>query len=326
MIIDFHVHLWEQEMVSQGFKEYLNGFSKLLRLETDKSNYEADPYRLINDLMEAEIDKAVIISPDYSYTPARMAISIEKYTDYLIKLCDEHDEFIGFVGVDPRHGKKGLELIKYGMEQNLKGLVLTPTTGFYLNDEILTPFYELANELKIPIVIHDFALVPLPFSIKYIEPYSLDDTLMKYPDLTFILEPIDMTIGGNLMSIGMRHISHLFGELSGFSTQYMVDKVPDMFLIQPLGLAKEFYGSENLLFGSNWPFFENRASMKTWVDKVRKAKPPIFLRPLGIPSLEDIDRENILGRNGARILGLKYVAAKDKKLEDKNSKDKNTND
>ncbi|MHA1341776.1 MAG: amidohydrolase family protein [Candidatus Helarchaeota archaeon] len=310
MIIDFHVHIWEEKMLSQGFKKYLYNFTQLLRPENKNNNYSAEPYKLINALEEAEIDKAVILIADYSFTKVKMDISIEKYVEYVINVCDEYkNKLMGFIGIDPRHGKKGLELLRYGIEQNLKGLVLTPATGFYLNDEIVKPFYETAKELKIPIVIHDFGLVPLPFSIKYADLLPFDELLMKYPDITFILAPIDMAIGSNLMQIGIRHMDHLYGELSGFSTQFMIGRVPDMFLIQPLGMAKEFYGSERLLFGSDWPFFENHVPLKDWVDKVRKAKLPLLVRPFGIPSLEDEDRANILGRNGARVLDIEYNIA-----------------
>ncbi|MHA1380497.1 MAG: amidohydrolase family protein [Candidatus Helarchaeota archaeon] len=317
MIIDFHVHVWEQKMVSKGYKEYLNNFTQILRPENISNNYSADPHTLVTDLDEAKIDKAVILIADYSFTPAKMKISIETYVDYVIKVCDEYkDKLTGFVGVDPRHGKEGIKLVNYAIEQNLKGIVLTPTTGFYLTDEIVTPYYEIAKRNNIPIVIHDFGLVPLPFSLKYADLLPLDDILMNYPKVLFVLAPIDMAIGSNLMSIGMRHMSHLYGELSGFSTQFMMGRVPDMFLLQPLGMAKEFYGSKRLLFGSDWPFFENHVLVKDWVDKVKKAKLPLILRPFGVPSLEDEDRENILGRNGATVLGIKYEPHEKKKSKE----------
>ena len=52
MIIDFHVHIWEQEMLSPGYKEYLNNFTEITR--TNNNEYRADPNRLIEDMDEAE--------------------------------------------------------------------------------------------------------------------------------------------------------------------------------------------------------------------------------------------------------------------------------
>lgn len=311
MFIDFHTHIWTKEMVSPGYKKYLNNFSEIAHIENNQ--YKADPNTLIEDLDDAEIDKAIIFVTDYSFTEAKMAISIEDYINFVIKSCDEYnDKFIGLVGVDPRHGEKALDLIKYGIEQGLKGLVLTPTTGFYLNDKIVNPLYDLARELKIPVIIHDFELVPMPFSIKYIEPFTLDDVLMKYLDVKFVIAPIGMATGQTVMMITIRHISHVYGEISGFSTQFMVNKMPDMFLIQPLGMAKTLYGSENLLFGSNWPFFENVVNVKEWLQKIKSAKLPLLMRPFGFPSLEDEDRENILGINAAKLFGVKIKPNKKK--------------
>lgn len=304
MIIDFHTHIWEKNMLSLGYKEYLNYFTEMTR--SDNKIYRADPNKLIEDMENAEVDKAVVLIADYSFTSAKMDITIEKYIDYTIKICDDYrDKLIGFVGVDPRHGEKALELIRYGIEQNLKGMVLTPTTGFYLNDQIVIPLYDLAQELKIPIVIHDFEQVPMPFALKYIDPLTLDDALMKYMDVPFVIAPIGMATGQLIMTVAIRHINHVYGEISGFFTQFLVDKMPDMFLIQPLGMAKELYGSKNILFGSNWPYFENVISLPYWTQKIKNAKLPLIMRPLGFPGLDDEDRQNILGKNAAKLIGIR---------------------
>ena len=93
MIIDFHTHIWTEEMVSPGYKKYLNNFSEMAHV--DNNQYKADPNNLIVDLDEAEIDKAVIFISDYSFTEAKMAISIEDYINFVIKSCDEYnDKFI----------------------------------------------------------------------------------------------------------------------------------------------------------------------------------------------------------------------------------------
>ena len=311
MIIDFHTHIWTKKMVSPGYKEYLSNFTEIA--QSNINVYEADPNKLVEDMEEAEVDKAIIFIADYSFTSAKMAISIEKYIDFVIKSCDEYtDKFIGMVGIDPRHGEKALDLIKYGIEQNLKGLVLTPSTGFYLNDEMMTSFYELARKLKIPVILHDFELVPMPFALKYIDPMTLDDVLMKYPDVNFVISPFGMATGQLLMTVAIRHLSHVYGDISGFFTQFLVNKMPDMFLLQPLGMSKTLFGSESMLFGSNWPFFENVIRLAEWSDKIKNLKMPLLMRPLGFPSLDDEDRKNILGINAANLLGLKIEPNKKK--------------
>ena len=50
MIIDFHVHVWEQKMVTAGFKEYLYNFTQLVRPENQDYNYPAEPNKLVREL------------------------------------------------------------------------------------------------------------------------------------------------------------------------------------------------------------------------------------------------------------------------------------
>lgn len=122
---------------------------------------------------------------------------------------------------------------------------------------------------------------------------------MKYQDIPFIIAPIGLAAGQLIMTIAIRHINHVYGDISGFFTQFLVDKMPDMFLVQPLGMAKVLYGSENILFGSNWPYFENVIQLSYWTEKVKNPKLPLIMRPFGFPSLDNEDRENILGINTA---------------------------
>ncbi|MCE7743691.1 MAG: hypothetical protein GPJ52_01005, partial [Candidatus Heimdallarchaeota archaeon] len=79
MIIDTHCHVWEKETIS----DELRG---ILIATAEKHNYDlslilnATPERLIKEMDEAGIDKAVILALDYEYL-FRGHMSYKEYND-----------------------------------------------------------------------------------------------------------------------------------------------------------------------------------------------------------------------------------------------------
>ena len=251
------------------------------------------------------IEHAVIFPVDYSFTPVKLKIPYEEYLKYVTKVCDEYSGmFSAVVGPDPRHGEKALELMDYAIGQcGFKGLLFSPSMGFSLQDPMIEKMIRKAEQYKVPVIIHDSGLVPRP--LKLLVDYSpLDDLFMKFLNVLFIFCPFSQMSMSTLMQVAIRHADHLMTDISGYDSQFIGRKMPEMVMTQFFGMLKETFGSDKLLFSSDWPWYELSAPIVEWHKYVRKMKVPLIVRPFGFPNLEDADKENIMGLNAERILKL----------------------
>jgi len=308
--IDFHVHLWKKQFITNKFKEMLTNFGAMVNLE-QFPNQDYTPEKYLGAIeptkekdKEFSIKKAIIFPVDYSFTPVKFKISYAKYLEYIIQICDEYKSFFyAMVGPDPRHGAKALELMDYTVHDcGFKGLILSTSTGFSLNDPMVGKMIQKAGEYKIPVVIHDTGIIPRPLSL-FSDVFKLEELLSKFVKQLFILCPFS-NMDTTLMRVAIRHADHLMADLTGFDSQYISRKMPEMVMTQFLGMLKETFGSDKLLFGSDWPWWEGPAPTHEWVKYIYKMKVPLIVRPFGFPSLDDDDKERILAENAQRILYL----------------------
>lgn len=310
-IIDFHMHVWKKEFLSNSFKEMLSNFAVMMSME-EYSDIDCTPEKYLVAIepekekkKEHAIKQAILFPVDYSFSSVKFKISYEEYLKYVSKVHDEYNGiFFPLVGPDPRHGQKAMEMIKYYLGQcDFKGLLLTPSMGFSLEDPMVNDMIQLAGEYKVPVILHDTGLVPRPLELMK-DLLILDEIFLKYADQLFILCPFSQ-MNPDVLRIGMRHRDHLMTDLSAFNAQSAIGaNLPDMFKSQPIIMIAETFGSNTLLFGSDWPWYEGKVPVREWAEEVRKLKTPLFLKPLGLPSLSDEDRENILWRNAHRVLKL----------------------
>jgi len=309
--IDFHVHFWKKEFVTNAFKEMLRNFAIMMNLESfPNANYTPENYLKAIEPekdkdKEHSIEHALIFPVDYSFTNVKFKISYRQYLDYIIKVCDEYKgTFSALVGPDPRHGVDTLELIDYAIGQcGFKGLLLSPSMGFALQDPMIYKMIQKVEQYKVPIIIHDSGLVPRPLELLR-DYFILDELLSKFPNQLFIFSPFSQMTMSSLMQVAIRHADHLMTDITGYDSQFIGRKMPEMVMTQFFGMLKETFGSDKLLFGSDWPWWELSAPILEWHKYVRKMKVPLIVRPFGFPNLEDEDKENIMGLNAQRILNL----------------------
>jgi predicted TIM-barrel fold metal-dependent hydrolase len=107
-----------------------------------------------------------------------------------------------------------------------------------------------------------------------------------------------------LTKVAIRHADHIMADITGFDSQYLSRKIPEMVMTQFLGMLKETFGTNKLLFGTDWPWWELTAPTIEWVKYIRKMKVPLIVRPFGFPSLEDEDKQNIMSDNAHRLLNI----------------------
>ncbi|MHA1799673.1 MAG: amidohydrolase family protein [Candidatus Helarchaeota archaeon] len=312
-IIDFHVHFWKKEFVSNGFKTFLKNFAFMANLE-EFPNMDYTPEKYLQDIEpenekdieKYKISKAVIFPVDFSFTEIKFKISYEEYFNYILSVCEEYKGmFYSFIAPDPRHGKEALDLMDHAIKDcNFKGLLLTPSTGFSLDDENLQAMVQKAVELEVPVILHDIGLVPRP--LKLVTDFiKMDELFEKFNKQLFIFSPFTQ-MDMDLFRVGMRHRDHLMADLSAFnaSDQMVGNSMPGMFKSQSVIMIKEGFGAKKILFASDWPWFEIKAPVRDWAKEVRKLKTSLILKPFGLPNVDDDEKKLILGGNTRRVLKL----------------------
>jgi len=154
------------------------------------------------------IDKSVILSvapsdytaygirglfDPYGYTTVPGPPSIDKANDYIANLVETYpDYFIGFCAVNPKY--RGVnaaiqEIERSIAELKLTGLKLYPAYDHYSPDDrdLAFPIFRKAQELNIPVMIHQASTPVIDAPLKYGRPYLLDDVGREFPDLKLLV-------------------------------------------------------------------------------------------------------------------------------------------
>ena len=198
------------------------------------------------------------------------------------------DALIPFASIDPHKGKMGVRearaLIEAGV---IKGFKFHPTVqGFFPNDRIAYPLYELIAAHKLPAVFHSGHSgigAGMPggggMRLKYSNPIHLDDVAADFPNLTIIMAHPSFPWQDEALSVAT-HKAGVYIDLSGWSPKYFPPN-----LVQYSNTLLR----ERVLFGSDFPVF----MPDRWIADFEKLPIKDEVRPL-------IKRENAI-----RMLKLK---------------------
>jgi predicted TIM-barrel fold metal-dependent hydrolase len=167
--------------------------------------------------------------------------------------CAEHaDVLIPFASVDPWRGKAGARRARrLVQEHGVRGFKFHPSLqGFYPNDRMAYPLYEVIEELDVPALFHTGqtgigAGVPGGGGIrlKYSNPMCVDDVAVDFPDLSIILAHPSFPWQDEALSVAT-HKPRVFIDLSGWSPKYF----PPQLVRYANTLLKN-----KVLFGSDYP-------------------------------------------------------------------------
>jgi predicted TIM-barrel fold metal-dependent hydrolase len=269
-IIDVHTHLAYHKifpkrflyettkglMASLGFDESLREmfFQKFL------SDAEGDLH--VQKMDDAGIQSSIMLIADFGYELGEAAMSIEEMHEHHKFVMEKHEgRFMVFSGVDPRRGEKGVKLFKKAIENyGFHGMKLYPPCGYELNDELLTPFYEICDYHELPIQPHTGpSLEILRTERNY--PESLHDVLSKYKKLKFILGHAGAVNVDVNIELAKRY-DNVFLDISTFNSvegDYFKSRLRKMFDVIP----------NKVMFGSDFPIFSLVTSQSSLIDHIR---------------------------------------------------------
>ena len=192
---------------------------------------------------------AVVFTVDAQEATGHPPISNEEIA---LSCADHADVLIPFASIDPAKGKPGAREARRLVEQfGVRGLKFHPSLqGFYPNDHLAFPLYEVAQELGVPTIFHTGQTgigarlrggggVRLKFS----NPMCIDDVAVDFPDLRIIMAHPAFPWQDEALAVAT-HKPNVYIDLSGWSPRYFPPKL--------VSYANTLL-KEKVLFGSDYP-------------------------------------------------------------------------
>ena len=212
----------------------------------------------------------------------------------------EPDRFIGFASVNPLYrgtGEAVAELERAVVELGLSGVKLYPMYQHWAaNDpEVAFPIYAKAQELGVPVMIHQAGSTRIDAKLELGRPALLDDVGREFRDLRVIVAHCGWPWVDEALFLLTKH-PNFYAELS-----YLIASLTrrDLFLLlsrcEPM-----FVPLEKLFFGTDYPGF--------LYDPVKLMEKLVTVNEgsdaCGLPAIPQAKLDAILGDNFARLMGL----------------------
>ena len=197
------------------------------------------------------------------------------------------DMMLAFASVDPHKGKMGLrEMHRLLADFKIAGFKFHPTCqGFYPNDKMAYPMYEVIAEHKLPAVFHSGHSGMGSgmrggggLRLKYSNPMHLDDVAADFPDMKIVIAHPSWPWQDEALSVCL-HKPNVYIDLSGWSPKYFAPQ-----LVQYANTLLK----HKMLFGTDFPLL----TPDRWIADFKQAG----FRP-EVHSL-------IFKENAIRLLGL----------------------
>lgn len=205
---------------------------------------------------------------------------------------DNSDVMIAFASIDPHKGKMGAREARRLIEEHgVKGFKFHPTCqGFFANDRLAYPMYEVVAEYKLPAIFHSGHSGMGTgmrggggLRLKYSNPIHLDDVAVDFPDMPIIIAHPSWPWQEEALSVCL-HKPNVYIDLSGWSPKYFSPS-----LIQHANTLLK----HKMLFGSDFPLIA----------------PDRWLKDFAAAGFKDEVRPLLLKENAVRLLGLRSSAA-----------------
>ena len=198
---------------------------------------------------------------------------------------ENSDMMIAFASIDPHKGKMGVREARKLLEGGvIRGFKFHPTAqGFFPNDRMAYPLYELIAEHKLPAIFHSGHSgigVGMPggggLRLKYSNPIHLDDVAADFPDMNVIIAHPSWPWQDEALSVCL-HKPNVYIDLSGWSPKYF-----------PPQLVKYANAQlkDKMLFGSDYPLITPDRWMKDFQDAGFKPEvQPLILKDNAVRAL-----------------------------------------
>jgi hypothetical protein len=242
-VIDIHVHMQPLEMMKPACRELIRAqtrdFAKVLELA-------ADPRKFVAFLDEEGIERAGIIN---YVAPVVMGFT-EEVNDWGAAYARHfRDRLIPFGSVDPTTVKDATATMGRILgELKLPALKLHPPHQlFYPNQyrdglKALETIYRMAEQARLPVMIHTGTSVFAGARNKYADPIYTDDVGVDFPELPVILAHGGRPLWGDTAMFLLRRHKNFYMDISSIPPQNLLNYFPRLEDV-----------ADRVLWGSDWP-------------------------------------------------------------------------
>lgn len=265
---------------------------------------DPDGSKLIAGMDEAGVDFTLICALDNAESPLITAELASLQNKIVAGIAQKHpDRVMALAGVDPRR-PAATDLLKQCLEEfGMKGLKYHPDFGYNPAGPESYQLLEMVQAHNGILLTHTGPLPP-PARAKFAEPDLLADIAVDFPELKVIaahMGRINWRPWASLAAVQ----KNLYGDLAMWDA-IAFDKYP--LFCRELRDLIDLAGIDKVLFGTDDPIHRIIRPTRDWIKLIKnlpkKAPPGIKF------TKQEVDA--ILGKNAARILGLKQdIAARD---------------
>lgn len=251
------------------------GFTRRLGMEQPESVRKLSVEMMLREMEEAGIDMGVIpgrmANPNFGTVP-------NEDIDAFLKAYP--GRFLGLAGIDPLREDAILEIEKWVIKGDMKGIVMEPgvlTTPLYADHRSIYPVYEYCqvNDILVTLMAGGNAGPDVTYSM----PTAVDHVAIEFPRMRILVYHGGWPWAAPMIHVAMRRDN--------------VYLSPDMYMMNTPG-SQDFISAANytlpdkIVFGTAYPFVPFQAGLD-------------YFLHCGI---KEERMEDLLYYNGARLLGM----------------------
>jgi predicted TIM-barrel fold metal-dependent hydrolase len=247
--IDIVVNLFTPEEVNNGQTGFDGNFTSQVRMpEAMKSGVSIEAY--LRKMDRAGVERSLLIAVRAG--DLRMKGSFEIPYQQVAKWCDRYpDRFSGLAGVDPYRGMQGLRDLEQAVrEYGFIGAHLYPHWFRLAPDAALYyPYYAKCCELDVPVMMQVGQNLIYQKEVRLpsvARPILLDQIAIDFPELKLIGIHIGVPWTDEMIAMAWKHANVFIG----------IDAYAPKYLFPSLKHYMNSYGSDKVLFGTDWPVID----------------------------------------------------------------------
>ena len=257
-----------------------------------EQHQDHDADQLVAEMDAAGVDRAVLLVPDFTLR-WDCPLSLEEMAERHHRIRLRHpDRFWVYIGLDPRRGRAGAELLERMVEDyGFDGVKLYPPCGYSPSDQSLYPYYEVCAARSLPVFLHTG---PTAASLEFApaHPLQIDRAARDFPSIPFVLGHgglVHLDVSAYLAA----YRRNVYLDIGGFAGTAELDAWPARLnRLFRLGI------NHKIIFGTDWPVNRMSGGLARLVEGV--------LDPAGaFAGVRRADKALILRENLLRVLPLR---------------------
>lgn len=301
LVIDAHTH-WRRDpgfvsvrFISRTRSGRVDTAELFARPDVQARYFDEDGSKMIAMMEQTGVDMVMTCPVDYGLALGEADMPIEEINACYPRLMARWPgRFIYYAGVDPRRPNAAALFKKALTEWGAQGLKMMPAAGFFPNDEICRPLYDLAMEYDVPVIFHT-GPNPLMKS-RNGHPFYIDDLAADYPDLKIVLGHVAGEWWRDAMMV-IRTKRNCYGELAGWQRNFT--NHPEQFF-KDLGELRDVVGADHIMYGTDAPAVAG-IPLKPFADALRNL--PAAAAQYGVKFTAE-EAAAIVGGNFAGMHGI----------------------